>query len=604
MILFSAMILSGCSLLDMTIDGRETLSEIFADHDKTAAYLNTCYSKIPTKSTSYSWVCNAPTALSDEGWTFNTRADGVAPAMYSGSASASFHPLRDYGNTNYYADYMLQIRECNTFLHYIGSARVNTEQERNRWRAEALTLRAYYMSEMMKWFGAFAFDPEGFADDFDYSTLVKPSVWEIAQQIDKDCTEAIACEDLPWRIDNKIECMRMTKAIAWCLKSKAYLFAASPVHSEQFDDVEIAEHWDVAYQVNKKAVEQLEAHGYALKTAIADPRRYQGKAAAYQELFTSISLTTADDPETIWHGYTNQNYVFHNYIGSKVWGSVRAGLTPSQEMVDAYEVLSEDGTKSEPLLNLESPYYVDKSPNYNFKALALGYEPNDPYKARRDPRMSVCIVRNGDRIFWHGEEVEIQTYVGGDHSVADAMNEDRLTRTGYYWRKYVGPVSDDEQNQESAPWKYFRLAEIKLNYAEAAANAGHLDEAKAQVDQIRDRVGMPAIPASLSQDAMIARVHNERMVELCYEECRYFDLRRWAQTFRSDKGYKEFNSRCHNLTAMWITKDPATGVLRYERKANLVNNSTNVRDVLLPIPEDEANTLYALTLKKWQNYGW
>lgn len=28
------------------------------------------------------------------------------------------------------------------------------------------------------------------------------------------------------------------------------------------------------------------------------------------------------------------------------------------------------------------------------------------------------------------------------------------------------------------------------------------------------------------------------------------------------------------------------------------------RDVLLPIPETEANNLYSLTNKRWQNSGW
>ena len=71
---------SGCSLLDTTPDGRETLDQIFADHDKTAAYLNTCYSKLPTKGTSYYWVCNAPTALSDEGYLVSGTINDAIPA--------------------------------------------------------------------------------------------------------------------------------------------------------------------------------------------------------------------------------------------------------------------------------------------------------------------------------------------------------------------------------------------------------------------------------------------------------------------------------------------------------------------------------------------
>ena len=70
------------------------------------------------------------------------------------------------------------------------------------------------------------------------------------------------------------------------------------------------------------------------------------------------------------------------------------------------------------------------------------------------------------------------------------------------------------------------MAEIILNYAEAAAEAGHLSDAKDAVDEIRARVGMPKLPDNLSQAEMVLRVRNERQVELAWEECRYFDLRR------------------------------------------------------------------------------
>lgn len=59
-VLLAAFAGQGCSLLDTTPDGRETLDQIFADHDKTAAYLNTCYMNLPTKGTSYYWGLQRP----------------------------------------------------------------------------------------------------------------------------------------------------------------------------------------------------------------------------------------------------------------------------------------------------------------------------------------------------------------------------------------------------------------------------------------------------------------------------------------------------------------------------------------------------------------
>ena len=609
-VLLAAFAGQGCSLLDTTPDGRETLDQIFADHDKTAAYLNTCYSKLPTKGTSYYWVCNAPTALSDEGYLVSGTINDAIPAkMYTSGGTASSHPVRDYSDDeNYYSAYMLQLRYCTTFLQYIDKAGVNSESERARWRAEAHVLRAYYMLEMLKWFGAFAYEPNGYPDDYDYSTLKKRTVWELAELIDAECTAAIDTNELPWRIDNPSDVKRMTKALAWCIKSKAYLFAASPVHSEDYSADQKALHWKTAFQVNQQAVEALESNGYSLKTSVSNPRLYTGKAAAYKELFTSISLTSADDRETIYQATSRQNYIDHNYIGALNWpnNTTRAGVVPTQEMVDAYEVLNADGTVAEPLLDLANPYTATKTPNYNQKALDLGYDPDDPYAAPRDPRMEACIIRNGDKILWGGELRTVETFVGGENGVSDDPSENRFTRTGYYYRKYIAPDVDATDNKvDAAPWKFFRLAEIKLNLAEAAAEAGELDVAKAQVNDIRSRVGMPALPDDLTQAEMILRVRHERMVELCYEECRYFDVRRWAEAFAGSQLYQQyFKIPCERLTVMWITKNP-DDTYTYERRTDLLRNaSTQPRDVLLPIPETEANNLYSLTNKRWQNSGW
>lgn len=609
-VLLAAFAGQGCSLLDTTPDGRETLDQIFADHDKTAAYLNTCYSKLPTKGTSYYWVCNAPTALSDEGYLVSGTINDAIPAkMYTSGGTASSHPVRDYSDDeNYYSAYMLQLRYCTTFLQYIDKAGVNSESERARWRAEAHVLRAYYMLEMLKWFGAFAYEPNGYPDDYDYSTLKKRTVWELAELIDAECTAAIDTNELPWRIDNPSDVKRMTKALAWCIKSKAYLFAASPVHSEDYSADQKASHWKTAFQVNQQAVEALESNGYSLKTSVSNPRLYTGKAAAYKELFTSISLTSADDRETIYQATSRQNYIDHNYIGALNWpnNTTRAGVVPTQEMVDAYEVLNADGTVAEPLLDLANPYTATKTPNYNQKALDLGYDPDDPYAAPRDPRMEACIIRNGDKILWGGELRTVETFVGGENGVNDDTSENRFTRTGYYYRKYIAPDVDATDNKvDAAPWKFFRLAEIKLNLAEAAAEAGELDVAKAQVNDIRSRVGMPALPDNLTQAEMILRVRHERMVELCYEECRYFDVRRWAEAFAGSQLYQQyFKIPCERLTVMWITKNP-DDTYTYERRTDLLRNaSTQSRDVLLPIPETEANNLYSLTNKRWQNSGW
>jgi hypothetical protein len=110
---------------------------------------------------------------------------------------------------------------------------------------------------------------------------------------------------------------------------------------------------------------------------------------------------------------------------------------------------------------------------------------------------------------------------------------------------------------------------------------------------------MPGLPAGLSGDALRLRIHNERRVELAWEEQRYFDLRRW-QTPTGD-----LSATCKYMTAMVIT-DNGDGTLSYKRRAISDNprGGYQNKDLLLPIPLSEVSRLNPLTGVEWQNPGW
>jgi hypothetical protein len=68
-----------------------------------------------------------------------------------------------------------------------------------------------------------------------------------------------------------------------------------------------------------------------------------------------------------------------------------------------------------------------------------------------------------------------------------------------------------------------------LSYAEALneANPGPTPEAYDAVNRVRNRSGMPNLPAGLSQAQFRDRVRNERDIELAFEDLRFNDIRRW-----------------------------------------------------------------------------
>ena len=122
--------------------------------------------------------------------------------------------------------------------------------------------------------------------------------------------------------------------------------------------------------------------------------------------------------------YTNPLY---DVIGAPVLGNAQLTIVPSQELVDAYDMLA----TGKPVLDLSKPYNDEKhlSPNYNPNS---GYDPANPYKGR-DPRFQATIFYNNSPVLLGKEPAVVETYVGGNSEIRTSGNTN--TRTGYYWRK-------------------------------------------------------------------------------------------------------------------------------------------------------------------------
>lgn len=618
----SVFLFCSCSeILDMAPDGKLTLEEIFDDNDKVGAFLNSCYTNMPVKGTRYFFWSRGPVNWSDESWDTDAEAESwlTSGRFYNGDASAGNHPAlqwEDAGNGNYWARYWNAIRNCALFISKIDEATVNNPEDRSRWKAEAHLLRAFYYTELLKWFGTglpIVREPHDFSDDF--STATKESYYNVVKFIIEDCDIALATEELPWRITTNGEEGRVNKALAEAIKSTMTLFAASPLYNEGQD------HWEEAYQINKTAVENLKSNGYELYNKVNLPQTYLSDvafigpdkdpyAALYNEYFTQTMTYTSNpvDRETIYQSRDGQGDIWNiDGIGSQ--DGYKSGTCPTQELVDAYETI--DG---QPVLNLEKPYMDEKhlEPNYNSENTL--YDPQNPYE-NRDPRFYASIYYNGSRrkALWNFAESSeshenypaeignrtriIATYVGEPQTGIDPTVR-KATRTGYYQRKFLHPNSGNDNPVGGANWKFYRLGEIILNYAEAAAEAGHLAEATSAVNEIRERVNMPGLPL-LPQDELIRRIRNERRIELALEENRYFDVRRWS----SPTG--DLAETDQWITAAEITRN-TDGTYTYGRRNVREVERKNYTNKFLwvPMPLNEANRLQSITGINWQTPGW
>ncbi len=334
---------------------------------------------------------------SDEAWDSDEGAGLMSGLLYKGQASADNHPIvnlsANFGNGDYWNRYWAAIRKCAVFLSYIDGANVTSQSDKMRWKAEAHVLRAYYYSELLRWYGTgLPIVREAYALDTDFGKVVKPSFYESVQFVIEDCNAALAISQLPWRITTAAEAGRMTKAVAEAIRARMILYAASPLYNDGQD------HWDEAYRITKEAVTNLKKNGYALYDKVNYPEFKEATAflpndgaALYNEYFTSTMEYTADpaDRETIYQNKADQGAVFQ-MDGIGINGD-KSGTNPSQELVDCYETV--DG---EPVLDLANPYEDEMhlTPNYNPENRT--YDPQNPYE-NRDPRFYASIYYNGSK---------------------------------------------------------------------------------------------------------------------------------------------------------------------------------------------------------------
>lgn len=403
-----------------------------------------------------------------------------------------------------------RIRQVNTFITNSENASFASEDQKNRMVGEAHFLRAYFYHNLMRSFGGVPLITEVYSLEDD-AQIPRNT---FAETIDFIVQEAnTAANLLP---ESPANMGRASKGAALALKSRVLLYAASDLYNEnpESDLVGYTSGDRMArWQAAKDAAQEVMDLGiYSLYDQHADP----------VENYTQIFLTNNDHEGAIMSRFflesrdDGYNPGLHNGPnGYRNW----AGNTPIQQLVDDYEMA--DGSE----FDWGNPEHA-----------AAPYE-------NRDPRLYATILHDGAQ--WRprpteGAEIEpygiIQTFEeltlpdGDTRSGLDTRNGPIEDWNGgysrYYLRKFIDPnVNHSSSEKQEIPWRFFRYAEILLNYAEAAIELGDETDARRELDKIRARVGMPAVTDSGSD--LVERYRNERRVELAFEEHRYFDIRRW-----------------------------------------------------------------------------
>jgi len=445
-------------------------------------------------------------------------------------------------NDDQYNNMYNYLRRVNIFLENSLGSGVTPATDIPRLRGEAFFLRGLYHFELMKRYGAIVLATRSYeiAEDLD---LPKNSLTEVVSQVVKDCDSAIVALPVSLTDLGTGDKGRATVTSAMALKARTLLYAASPLNNESNDVAK----WQQAADAAKSLI-ALNKHSLLSLANLPNLWNYGSQAYNAEVIFA----TQADNNNTL-----ELNNAPISYDGA------RGRTNPTQELVDSFEMKTSGKSIADP---------------------TSGYNAANPY-ADRDPRLSHFIIVNNSS--FKSKAVEI--FEGGKDNVPTNINN---TKTGYYMRKFLsesaywGPGTAGNVRR---PWVIFRYAEVLLNCAEALNEAqGPVAEVYTYMNQLRSRATMPALPAGLSKDAMRTRIRKERQVELCFEDHRFFDVRRWKI------GEQVFN---RPVTGMRITRSGTTFTYNRFTVENRVFNSKMYR---FPFPQSELNKVTKLV----QNPGW
>ena len=420
----------------------------------------------------------------------------------------------------------LVIRKCNTIIERVAGVddKVLTAKEKLRIDAEARFLRAFCYFDLGRTFGKAPLILK--AQNLEEDLLVAPSSFaEIVEFVKDECD--LYADNLPLTYPEE-EAGHATKGAFLALKSRALLYLASPLNSE--DD---ARKWDDA-AVAAQAV--MDLHVYELYKVGETPYRSMefDKTAANKEVIFERRFSFPEAPHNIHMMWS---------LDAEDAGSWN-GLYPTQNLVDAYETI--DGK------------LIDDPTN-------TMYDAQDPY-SNRDARFYQSIIYNGST--WETYLMSMVTNTVDPSKNGSCKPRLGKARCGYGPKKFIEEL-DPSTNiyggyAQSNNWPYFRYAEVLLNYAEAKNESLSVPDESVYnaVNEVRARSNQPNLPTGLSKEEMRKRIKNERRVELLLEEHRFYDLRRWKDGNVLAEPIMGMNIYNNNITLKYEISKVEDGYLR------------------------------------------
>lgn len=507
------LLFSGCGYLDdMPYDWAQP-DDIFTNEQNYLKPVNQIYKSIPE---GFNRIGGAfLDAATDDG--ICTIVDSDIHKLARGYTTSS-NSIENCWNTSYQgiqqAIYARQhLREADLILQ--GKTQEEIDKLKDIYCAETECLRALFEFDLLKHYGGFPIVDKIYeVDDPELPGKGRDSFKDCVDHIVALCESSAAVLNVEPEGGNSAY-GRVTKGMALAIKAKTLVYAASPLYNRAgntnpllgyTDGPDATERWKAAAKACADVI-NLNADG---SIAPGGNKAYKFMSLAYDKLFNYGGGQNTEF--IVFRAASKNNSLENRQYPPTISKDQGGGTVPSQQLVDAFTRL--DGSD-----------YVSTS------------DGKDMYKSR-DPRLALLIGYDGST---YGKNT-IYSRIGVNVTM-DGLGQvkNRSTNTGYYLTKYLDKTLNFGQSTVGTVFRTFpmiRLSDILLCYAEAMHHAYGINvdpqayglTALDAVKQIRTRAGFKnddKFLAGVTDANFMEKVKQERRIELCFEEQRYFDLRRW-----------------------------------------------------------------------------
>lgn len=525
------------------VRGQQNLDTYFQSAEEAEAFITGCYQAITFGGW---WNINTVWLLSemcsDDGWMGNTsqsQSDYISLAHYQGTGQSN-------GAISNFWQYRYKgILRCNIAVERISQADFSDEEMKNRLVGEARFLRGYFYFELVKNFGGVPLIT-GFLLPEEIQGITRASAEDVYKFIEDDLKAA--ADVLPQRSQYAATDMgRATRGAALGLLGKVYLYQSK---------------WQEAHDVLKTVIDEGE---YKL-------------------------LDNFGDVWDVDHNNSEESLfeVQYMYDGTYALGGSLTVITGARSGPG-------DGWSwGQPTANLEQAY-IDAGDTERLRwtiiktgCTEIAGENNFDKFVENNTK----IANYKDYIEKYGWDPECYIIDPSQHKSARIV------------RKYFVPIEKRPEvyNIDKIPLDHriLRYADVLLMYAEACNELGEDGTARTYLNEVRNRVKLPAVTSSGNELRKAIRL--ERRLELAWEQNRIYDIRRWTD----DNGKKMIcNLMGANGTFVKYNTDPATrDIYEWENQGEASDKGISFnenRDMVFPIP------LYEITMSNGsitQNPGW